>query len=264
MSPAPRLTQAGVLAALLSLVAVSCGSDLVDLLPPNQTAAGSSAAGMDNKGGTETEGAGAGSGGRSGEAGNTVHQGGLGGTGQTGGYAGTGGGCFGFACPGAGQTGVGGAFGNPNCNGGICTPCTNGGQCEPGQRCSRADGICVQCDAEGGCKSGYGCDLLLGRCGFTCRDTSDCENGRVCDTAQGVCVQCIDASACEKDFDAESHICYLHRCVECLVNTDCPPGERNVCTKSFQCVQLQCVSDEDCKDNPNGEDHCDVPRGRCE
>ena len=84
----------------------------------------------------------------------------------------------------------------------------------------------------------------------------------MCDTAQGTCVPCIDSSACENDFYPETRICYMRRCVECVVNSDCPPGERAVCSNEFECVQ--CVSDEDCKENLNGNEHCDVPRGRCE
>lgn len=176
---------------------------------------------------------------------------------------GGGGGCFGFACPSAGQSNGGGSLGNPNCNGGTCVQCSNDSQCDAGQRCSRfLNGICVQCTEKSQCKAGYSCDRLVGRCGPICTETSDCENGRVCDTAQGTCVPCIDGSACQNDFDPDTRICYMRRCVECVISADCPPGERDVCNKDFQCVQ--CVSDQDCKDNGDGQEHCDVPRGRCE
>jgi hypothetical protein len=234
MSSAPRLTQAGLVAALLSLVALSCGSDLVDLLPPSPAAAGSAAAGNEGKAGSES--AGTGSGGHDTEGGSTAHQGGFGGTAQSGGNAGgnTGGVCFGFACPTAGQSNSGGSLGYP-----------------------------VQCADKGQCKPGYNCDRFVGRCGPICTDTSDCENGRVCDTDQSVCVPCIDSpGVCQDDFHPEARVCYLRRCVECVTSNDCPQGERDVCNRDFECVE--CVSDLDCKANDNGKDHCDVPRERCE
>ena len=139
MSLAPRLTQAGLLAALLSLVAVSCGSDLVDLLPPSAAERGGGAAGDDGNGGVES--AGTSSGARGGEGGSSPHQGGLGGTAQSGSSMGGGGGCFGFACPSAGQSNGGGSLGNPNCNGGTCVQCSNDSQCPAGLKCK--DGECT-------------------------------------------------------------------------------------------------------------------------
>jgi hypothetical protein len=230
--PSAPLTRAGVLAALLSLVAVSCGSDLVDLLPPT-AAAGSAAAGNDGKAGSES--GGTGSAGNNAEGGSAAHQGGVGGTAQSGGNAGgnTGGSCFGFACPSAGQSNSGGSLGYP-----------------------------VQCAEKGQCKPGYNCDRSVGRCGQICTDSSDCENGRVCDIDQSVCVPCIDGNACQSDFDPNARVCYLRRCVQCRISNDCPQGERDVCNRNFECVE--CVSDQDCKANDNGREHCDELRERCE
>ena len=103
MSPAPRLRPAGLLAALASIVALSCGSDMIDLLP---SLAGATSGGSAGEGGTRTS-AGADVGGSASGDSNVFPFGaasyagsaaGSGGNPALGGQAGTGGRCFGNGC----------------------------------------------------------------------------------------------------------------------------------------------------------------------
>jgi|GEM_PF-4791351 len=263
MSQAPRLGRAGVLAGLLSVIALSCSSDIVELLPVTGGASSGGAAGQQTAtSGASTSGSSVG--------GSPTSQGGFagatgGGGGSNGGNGGsTGGGCVGFGC--AGENGFGGTFTGPNCGNGTgsCTPCLNDPQCPPDQHCSPfLNNVCVQCAVKGSsqCKVGYNCDVFLGRCAPGCDSTSDCNDGRVCEPNSGTCVSCIDNQECEQDGDPRTSICYLRRCVECTQHLDCARqgGEQRWCSK-LQCVQ--CLTDKDC--DPDGRSHCDVPKGFCE
>jgi hypothetical protein len=261
MSQAPRLGRAGVLAGLLSVVALSCSSDIVELLPPTGGASGSggngSAAGQDavdsgaSTGGSNAAGATT----QGGSAGATQAGGGNGGNGGTAGAP-----CFGFGC--GGENGFGGSFGSPYCrNGNSCAPCANG-ECPFDEECSPLGNVCVQCAIKGPsqCWAGSNCDVLVGRCAPACDSTSDCSDGRVCDQNQGTCLGCIDdKSQCDQDGDPQTRICYLHRCVECTQDPDCTKQMGGGRCANFRCVQ--CLTDKDCDD---GRRHCDVPKGFCE
>jgi len=241
MSKARRLASVGALAALCSVVGLSCGSDLVDLLPmPGGAGSGGndSAAGRDSmlpdRAGMGGMSGGSSAASQSGSAGRTSGGGGNGGNGGGGGNGGNGG-CFGFGCGTAGEpNGFGGSFG---CSGGSCTLCSSD---QP-------------------CKQGYSCDVTVGRCAPSCTTSLECANGRVCDVSQSACVACLGNPDCEQYPD--THVCYLHRCVECLQHADCMQADRHVCAGGY-CVQ--CLSDKDC-DGPNGSGggRCDSQRGRC-
>ena len=263
MSDTNRLGYAGLLAALVSLIAVSCGSDIVDLLPPTTGAGNGGGAGR-----TTTSAAGTGFGGVHNEAGSgAMSQAGVSGTvASTNSGGGTAnGGCSGFGCGEGGENpGFAGSFGGPICNGmGSCTPCLSDLQCVPDQHCSRFLGnVCVQCaeNGKGQCKPGYSCDRLVGRCGLSCKTTADCYDGRVCDMAQGTCVACIDNQQCA--WNQEQRVCYLRRCVQCQEDADCTQGDRRHCA-NLQCVQ--CTHDKDCPgSNGSAFGHCDTAQARCQ
>lgn len=267
MSQGPRRGRAGVLTGLLVVIAVSCSSDIVELLPPT---AGAGSGGGGSSAGQDTMTSGANTGGNSaagatiqgGSAGAPQAGGGNGGNGGNGGDSGNGGAagapCFGFGC--GGESGVGGSFGGPYCGyGNTCAPCVNDTQC-PFEYEYCANNVCVQCTTEGPsqCWQGGNCDVLVRHCEPRCDTTSDCKDGRVCDLNQGTCVWCIDNRQCEKD-GAPGNICYLHRCVECTQDPDCTrPGEGRC--SGTRCVQ--CLSNMDC--NADGKSHCNVPKGYCE
>jgi hypothetical protein len=263
MSQAPRLGRAGAMTGLLSVIALSCSSDIVELLP---LTAGASNGGGGGSAGQDAVASGASTGGGN-AGGSPMSQGGWAGAAQAGGGNGgsAGLGCFGFGC--AGENGFSGAFGGPNCgNGtGACTPCLNDDQCPlEQQHCSSLlNNVCVQCTIKGSsqCNSGYNCDVLAGRCAPSCDSTFDCNDNRVCDLNQGTCVSCIDNRECENDGDPRTSVCYLRHCVECAQHSDCmrPGSEQRWCSK-FQCVQ--CLADKDC--GFDGKTHCDVPKGFCE
>ncbi len=260
MSDIHRLGQTGLLAALVSLVAVSCGSDIVDLLPPTTGVGGGA-------GRTTTSAAGTGFGDAHEAGSSAMNQAGVSGSvASTSGGGGTEtGGCSGFGCGEGGENpGFAGALGGLFCNGmGSCTPCRSDLECVPDQHCSRFLGnVCVQC-AENGkdqCKPGYSCDRLVGRCGLSCKTTANCYDGRVCDMAQGTCVACIDNQQCAGN--QEQRVCYLRRCVQCQEDADCTQGDRRHCA-NLQCVQ--CTNDRDCPgSNGNEFGHCDTARARCQ
>jgi hypothetical protein len=264
MSDMPRLGHAGLLAALLSLVAVSCGSDVVDLLPPMTGAGNGGGAGE-----AASAAAGASSGGVRNEAGRaaTSQAGASGAAAGSGGKAGNAGaaGCSGFGCGNAGEgPSLGGAFGGPICNNGTssCTPCLSDVQCASDQHCSRFLGnLCVQCAEKGQCKPGFTCDRLVGRCGPSCKSTFECNDGRVCDMTQGTCVTCIDNQQCESDGDPDTRVCYQRRCVQCQEDADCTQGARHRCA-GLQCVE--CINDKDCPGNNGDNGHCDTAHAHCE
>ena len=261
MSQAPRLGRAGVLTGLLSVIALACSSDIVELLPLAGGASNGGAGGSAGQDAVPSSGA---STGGSNAGGSPTSQGGLAGATQAGGGNGgaAGGGCFGFGC--AGENGFSGSFGGPNCGNGSCTPCLNDAQCPLEQHCSALlNNVCVQCSIKGPsqCKPNYNCDVLVGRCAPGCDSTFECNDDRVCDLNQGTCVSCIDNRECEQDGDPRTSVCYQRRCVECAQHSDCTKqgGEQRWCSK-LQCVQ--CLSDKDC--DPDGKSHCDVPKGFCE
>jgi hypothetical protein len=256
MSVAPRRSQAGLLAALASLVAVSCGSDTIDLLPSLEGGsvgqAGSSAG--SSSGGTSAGSSGTSQGGTSGN-GNVAGMLSMGGN-QNGGSLTL---CSGYGCGGFGTNPFGGGFGDV-CNGGngYCTPCASDEQCPPELHCSHILGnVCVQCTERRHCRPGFSCDRWRGRCGPSCQSALDCGDGRVCDTLQNTCVACLDNEECEQDGDPDTHICYQQRCVECQVNADCMHNDRHVCA-ALRCVQ--CAANEDCN---AGMGVCDIGRGQC-
>jgi hypothetical protein len=267
----PRLRPAGLLAVLASIVALSCGSDVIDLLPPpaggvgnggGAGAGGGGGGGVSNVGASDSaERAGADSAGA--DVGGTLSNGGSGFfpsggmgafSGNSGGFAmggqgGRGGGCFGPGCG-----GFGGAFSFPcEMNGpNTCTPCQDDTQCGSGQHCSH--NICLQCWNDQQCSAGYNCDLQVGRCQPSCQGTLDCRDGRVCDQTRGVCVGCTQNEGCPSPSDPDARICHLRRCVECESNQDCTLGS---CVFNH-CIE--CLSDKDCGDRGL---HCDTGSGRC-
>jgi hypothetical protein len=256
MTAAQRLRQAGLVAALGAAMALACGSDVIDLLPPaSGLSGGAGTAGSPVQAGMDTEGGKAGSDAmpQAGSAGSggTSAGGGSGGV-SVGGFAGC---SSGFNCGGF-NDGFGGGFGCINGPGG-CISCSNDDECPLGKHCSHFLGnICVQCADKGQCRQGYTCDRLVGRCGKSCESTIDCDEGHVCDMAQGTCVSCFDNRDCEQDPDPDTRFCVARRCVECMVPGDCIVPGRPVCA-AFQCVE--CAGDDDC-----GGRHCDIGRGQCE
>lgn len=268
MSDTRSLGRAALAVAVASAIAVACGSDLVDLLPPMSRAgsAGAAGTGAISSAGTTS------SGGMRNDAGSSpTSQGGISGALTTGGNGGTfNGGCsgFGFGCgdggenPGFGGS-FGGSFGGPFCPAfGSCTRCVSDAQClAPEPHCSRFLGnICVECaeNGSGQCKPGQSCDRNVGRCGQSCKSSADCLDNRFCDLMEGTCVACFDNRQCESN--PAGHLCYLRRCVQCLDDADCTLGDRRHCA-NLECVQ--CTSDKDCTGTNGGAGHCDTAHARC-
>jgi hypothetical protein len=264
MSPAPRRRTAGLVAALASIVAVSCGSDMIDLLPPVADTSGGSAngAGAAAQAGADVGGGPASGGGSSLPEGAAGNAGALSGGGNAGasGQGGKGGssGCPGAGCNIGGNVSFGGGFGfpcEPNTNG-TCTPCASDDQCPLSQQCSH--NVCT-CTDDRQCRSGFSCDRLVGRCAPSCQNTFECRDGRICDPTQGACVTCTPGGdQCPSDNgDPDAHICYFRRCVECVADEDCTQGTRHLCA-GYHCIE--CLSDKDCGDNV----HCDRGSGHCQ
>jgi hypothetical protein len=249
---------------LFAVIAFSCSSDIVELLPLTAGASNGGSAGQDTVASGASPG-GSGAGGRSagGSAGSMSSQGGSAGAPQAGGGNGGagGGGCFGFGC--AGESGFGGSFGGPPCGfGNSCEPCANDDTHCPSETEFCADNVCVQCTIEGPSQCwpwpGGNCDVLVHRCAPACDDGGECNDGRVCDVNQGTCVWCVDKGDCGRNGDPRS-ICYLHRCVECTQDPDCTEQGKPRCSGN-RCVQ--CLTNKDCLSD--GKTHCDVPKGYCE
>ena len=242
-APLP-LGRAAIFAALGPLVAVACGSETIDLLPPQmgQEAAGSAG---DSAGGSTTS---SGAGGNAGASGSAASAG-NGGTAVT---------CFGLGCAGSFNFGgFGGTFmDDDDCNPQEqqCAPCQVDEQCPNDDRCSLLlGGKCVECAQAEHCYAGFSCDLGVGRCAQACQESIDCPEERVCDESGGVCVECLDHFDC----GLEERYCnkLSHRCVECLSDDDC--GESKVCAGG-NCTE--CYLDKHC----DAGLHCDIPRGHCE
>jgi hypothetical protein len=252
------LGRAGALMGLLAVIAVSCSSDIVELLP---LTGGTSTGGAGSSAGQDTVTSGAGTGG-SNAAGMTTQAGFAGAPqagGGNGGNGGSAGGCFGFGC--GGESGFGGSFGGPYCrNGNSCQPCTDSTDC-PTEYEHCGNNVCVQCVTEGPsqCRHGFNCDVVAGRCGIACDDNFDCKEGGVCDLNQNTCVWCLENRDCTQDGVPAGDVCYLHRCVDCTQDPDCIKQGRGRRCSGFRCVE--CLSNTDCDD---GRGRCNVPKGYCE
>jgi len=264
MPNAPRLSHAGALSALLSVVAVACGPDIVNLLPPRGDA-GSSPGGGGGAGSAGRDGGDGGAAGGGGTRAGTTAGGDSAGATSEGGNAGSAhagsgsGGCLGAGCAGSGN-GFGGWSGSPNCGSlpGSCNICSGDAQCPSDLHCSPMWNVCVGgCTAKGQCRTGESCDISVGWCVPTCSNSLECPNNRVCDPMQNICVQCIDNSQCEQDGDPVTRLCHTTRCVQCENDTDCTLGMAHVCSLG-NCVE--CEGDKDCP----GGGHCDIRHGHCE
>jgi len=255
MSSTPRSHCAGLLAALTSLVALSCGSDTIDLLPTLAGASGGSASGSGGAGGSfTTAGTEASGGSNSGMPGNGGMAGASAGVGgSAGGRLGSGGhnGCSGPGCGGS----LGGAF--PflceQSSVSSCQPCADEGQCPANQHC--AQHFCAECARDDDCNGGV-CDKFAHRCAPMCQNSIECRGGRICDTTFNACVTCTQTEGCPPSTDMDARICdpYLRRCIECLGDANCG-GDRKHCVR-YQCV---CLNNADCGDGM----FCDQNSGRC-
>jgi hypothetical protein len=239
MPDTSRLSRGAALAALVSLVAVSCGTETIELLPlvPNGGTAGGVIAG---DGGTGAIGA---TSGNAGEPPGGSQSGGMGGQ-PFGGTGGSFGGCTGFGCGGSGD-GSGGT-GGPVCNGGFgpCTPCLSDEQCGD-WHCSKLLGnVCVACTDSSHCKSGLRCDLPVGRCAPSCDANLGCRDNRVCDPQFLTCVDCTDDEQCEMDDNPDTSFCSFRRCVECTRDDDCEGSKHELCVNG-RCAD--CFGDKDCE-----------------
>lgn len=245
---ARSLRRTGLLAGLVSLVAASCSSDTIDLLPLGDS--GGSAGTLSGAGLAPGSDAGAGaregSGGGISDPGGAVggDEGGLtagtttGGRAEFGGCGSSGcggyGGSFGGGFAGGGYAGSfggyapGGGFGGGGCalNGvGQCSRCQSDEQCGPYRHCSHFLGTCVECENKSQCDKGQACDIYSGHCVPGCQSTADCTFGGLCDPDLNTCT-CIDDGQCEQDNDPKTHYCAWHRCVQCKSDRDCGPMER--------------------------------------
>jgi len=244
MSRLIRLRPAGLLAASISLVAVACGTDTLDLLPRGALAgmagAGSGGQPLAGTGGVEiTAGnAGAASGSQSGMGGllnGGAGDGGNGGSFQNGGKGG-GYGCVGFTCGGSNAGGGGGSGGtDPRCpepGSPWCTPCNDSDDCPPQFSCSS-----------------------FSYCRPTCTSSWECPKDGVCDETYGTCGPCFSDPQCAAEGIPKRNACeiVLGRCVECNERVDCMRGN---------CVSLQCVICDDDKDCMGGK-RCDRGLGKC-
>jgi hypothetical protein len=263
MSHAPRLRPAGLLAALASVVAVACGSDTIDLLPPVADAIGGGGA---SNAGTRADVGGGIMGGAgsiipvaaAGNAGSFAGRGGTpGGSGQAGRNGS--GDCTGPGCDSGGNTSFGGTFNFPCELTGTCTTCLKDSQCPTDRYC--VHNICLECSNDKQCKPGYSCDRLIGHCSPSCQNSLECRDGRVCDPTQGACVTCTpngDECPSPDGNDPEARICYFRRCVECTGDQDCTQGARPYCVEN-RCIE--CLRDEDCG---GGNMRCDRGSGHCQ
>lgn len=229
MSALSALRRAGVLAAFGAFVAISCGSETIDLLPPEPPG---SAGGVTAGGGATHREGGAGVPGPEGGAG-----GGDGAQGEAGGGA-----CNELGCDGFWEG---------------YEPCQRDEHCPDRWRCvALFGGVCVECFEHAQCRQGFNCDFSVGRCAPACQGGRDCSGGRVCHPLLSICVQCATDGDCASD--GETRRCAVGgRCVECLQDDDCDEGSKNVCAGS-RCTE--CVSDWHCAPDRR----CDVARGRCE
>lgn len=272
---------AGLLAALAAAVALSCGSDTIDLLPlsasPGSSAA-SGSGGISSSGSTGTETSGGGGSGGSG----ALDNGASGTTAGTSTSAGAGGGskpgnggrngCSGPGCGAGGGSGTGTATGGSGGNGGDaafggtlnfpcevngtvpCQACTSDDQCPSRQHCFH--NLCAECWIDDQCPNGV-CDKVVHRCAPICQSTLECRGGRVCDPAYNACVSCTsNGEGCPNSgSEQDAHICYFRRCVECVTDDNCT-GDRKNCL-GYHCV---CLTDKECGEGMR----CDRASGHCQ
>jgi hypothetical protein len=249
---ASGLRRAGLLAALIALLAAACEPDRLDLLPNLATSGSSSGSAGGGTAGGGTAGASAAQSG-AGEPGGAMTGG------QDNGDAGGAPGFGGFGgCP---WPGCGGGF--PTGGSGVGIACGEGGfagadPCERyGLHCSSVLG-CVRCTGFEHCPPGEICYQSLGVCSGIC-PALDCQrDGRVCDPHLQACVDCEDDFDCAANTNGFLQACLGGRCKECRVNNDCEGrGDRTACSFEHRCVQ--CNVDQDCD---NETFHC--KNGRCE
>jgi len=145
---------------------------------------------------------------------------------------------------------------------GACVACNRDADCGGGRRCSE-DGTCVfsdPCQYDFDCLPGSpGC--VDGHCEARCASGMDCLYGQVC---REWCEdgQCGSDGACPDGYvevPGSNHCLYdpcraqgfgtglcglWPRCVECIVNVDCPAGK--VCDLGGACVEPGCRTDDAC------------------
>lgn len=226
MPRASGLRHASLLAAV---VALSCGTDTIELLPAGMGGGasggpgGASVSGAESTNGGSASGAGASSGGAGGSA-----------AGASGSFPGGGGsGCNGFGCGGfASGAGAGGDANDCSDNHVFC-PCGPQGRCSFGTKCNARIGLCMpKCDSPLEC----GGEALL------CEEHS--------------CAPCSEDEQCEQYATFDRRVCVEGRCEQCEGPSDCP-AESPLCV-GRRC--LQCLDDDDCPDHAV----CDKARGRCQ
>jgi hypothetical protein len=242
MKRGAQLLRGGLLAATLAL---ACGTDTIELLPPRGEAGGPPAGGSATSGAPGEGASGSTNAGMSGSA----AAGAAGSGGSGGSFAGGGtdmGGCSGLACGGFGNfTGAGGD--------GSCDDFHEGCPCGPQDRCD----------------FGLTCNTQLGTC------LRSCINGRAltCGTDEllcrdSICQPCGSDPECVRFGAPGRERCVKGRCQECATTNDCYGPDRCVDNRCIQCMDSNdCVA-------PTGqcfEKHCvecakdeDCPSGKCE
>ena len=267
MSDAPRLRSAGLAAALVSLVALSCGSDAIDLLPPLGGSANGGASSTSGAAGADARAAG--NNGNGADGGGPLNQSGGGGVSGSpvagsGGATAGGGGCSGAGCGGfsgfGGSTNTSGASGTGNCASGMgqCVPCLHNEQCPANLVCAQT-GFCVQCENNRQCGTNEGCDPSVGRCGPTCQSTNDCTDGKVCDpNSRRLRFVHQRPTNARTTSDPDTRVCFFRRCVEC--RGGCSTASRAIAPRASTIAAFECLSDKDCHDSTP---HCDRSTGHC-
>lgn len=221
-TPARSVRAVALVAAFFGL-AVGCGQETFDLLPPG---AGASAGMAGQLAGGGSGGAAAGASGQAGANGGTSGSGRAGSAGA--------GPCFpGQSC---GSAGEGGASCPPTVF--SCKRCATSKDCTEGDSplCDLSSGRCIQCrPGTEDCEPFGVCNPFTRRCAAPCEAKSDCEFNHdypLCDTAVGACVSCTMSSHCG---EGSRRTCYLGLCVECdgTKASQCP-------TDKPYCVALRC------------------------
>ena len=139
-----------------------------------------------------------------------------------------------------------------------CVLCYEHGHCSTAAAyCDTQSSSCVACLEDSHCTGSERCSRQSHTCtGFYCTQDQDCADqmNKVCLPQTGDCVEC------STDVQCGSYAwCRGYECHEgCLHDADCKSklGSDYHCNPEDQsCFFAQCLSDQDCRGNPNGE-HC--------
>ena len=138
----------------------------------------------------------------------------------------------------------------------ICTPqfqcvqCTTAADCG-GNLCLNFECADEQCRGNDDCAEGQQCNDV-GQCeDIECQDNSDCDGVAVCEAGQCRAVDCLSDDQC----NGRLSLCRENRCVqvECVSYQDCFDAGLTNGGRPFGCIENSCVN---CGNGPQGDRHC--------